>query len=833
MPASLAPRPVFHPVAAAAHLALLGMALSAGTAQAAPDALAAPPAVTPALQHYQIAAGPLGRSLAEVAAGAGMALSFDPALTQGLHSPAVSGNLAPREALQRLLAGSGLGLVQRPDGSYSLQKQSVPQRETASLAEVKVTAQAEPSSATEGTGSYASTGPSATATRLNMTLKETPQTVSVMTRQRMDDQKLDTVAAVLEQTPGLSVQNVGSSRFSIYSRGNTIDNYQLDGIVTAVDFVSQNIPQSEADMAIYDRVEVLRGAAGLLVGAGDPSGTINLVRKKPTRDFQGHVSAGVGSWERRRLEADVSGPLNESGSLRGRLVGAHESGGTHVDFSRVNKSVLYAVLEADLGPATTLTLGVDTQRNAPRGGTGSGLPLFYSNGVQTDFAASANAGARWNTNRITATNTFAALEHRLANDWTLKLSGNHLHGNREGASADASWGFPDKAVGDVELYGGMATAQQRQSGFDVHAQGPFTLLGRQHEAVLGFNWSQFENLHQSLNTVDEIEGRTINLYRWNNETERPVADGSKFMDYNGWQKQYGAYGALRLKPRDGLAVILGARLSHYAYRLTSLYPDIPRLNKVTSRNESGVFTPYAGIVYDLNAAHSIYASYTSIFKPQSTRDRTGNVLDPREGRNYEIGLKSSLLDGRVQTAVALYQIRQNNLAEVDNGHTVPNTRNEPAYRAVDGATTRGLDLELNGELRKNWQVGVSYNYSTTHDADGTRINTVFPRQMARLWSSYRLSGAWSGLTVGGGLNWQSRTSFSTTPWQLGQTVTAQQKSYVVAHLMARYDFDRQWSATLNFNNVFNKKYLQGFDQTFYTGYYAPTRNAMLNLKYQF
>ena len=351
--------------------------------------------------------------------------------------------------------------------------------------------------------------------------------------------------------------------------------------------------------------------------------------------------------------------------------------------------------------------------------------------------------------------------------------------------------------------------------------------------MVGFNYSQFENLHDSLTAYNNVEGRTVNLYTWQNQTAEPVLDGGKFMDYDGWQKQYGGYGAARLKPRDDLSVILGARVSSYRYRLTQIYPSNPAWDDVSRRNESGVVTPYAGIVYDLNPEHAVYASYTSIFKPQSVRDRNGATLDPRNGDNYEIGLKSAFFDGRLNSAIALYEIRQDNLAERDAGQTVPGTQNQAAYRAVSGAKTRGVDLEVNGEVLRHWQVGASYNFSSSEDATGTRINTVFPRQMVKLWISYRLSGAFSGLTLGGGVNWQDRMYFTATPWQLGKSITGEQKAYSVVNLMARYDFTKQLSATLNVNNVFDTKYLQGLDSTFYTGYYGPTRNAMLNLKYQF
>lgn len=813
-----------------------GVAVLAGWAPdaAAQTAIVQPPAPASALasRHYDIPAGPLGTVLARFASESGVLVAGAGELAQGRHSPGVSGDLTPQAALNALLAGTGLAASPAQGGSYVLQR-AAPGSGVATLA--PVTVQADGVGATEGSHSYAMTGPLSFATGLPLTQRETPQTISVMTRQRIEDEGVDSIEALLDRTAGISVQNIGTGRFSILSRGYNIDNYQFDGVLTATDIVSQNIPQSQTDLAIYDRVEVLRGATGLLTGAGDPSGTVNLIRKKPTREFQGYVSAGAGTWGRGRGELDVGGPINEAGTLRGRFVAAHEQGNTHIDYYKENKTVFYGVMEADLTPDTQLTAGVDYQNNDPRGQSSSGLPLFYSDGQQTDFKASDNAGARWNTDELKVYNAFLNLEHKFANDWKLKFSGNYLHGKREFSSADASWGFVERNTGDgVLFYGGLGSARQRQTGFDVQAAGPFELWGRQHEFVVGMNWAQFKNYHQPAD--DDIEGRAVNIYDWGNDTPKPNVSGQKLMDYDGWQKQQGVYSALRLRPADDLAVIVGARVSNYRYKLSQIYtsPEWARNNKITEMSESGVVTPYAGVVYDLNDQHSVYASYTSIFKPQSARDRDGNVLDPRTGDNYEIGLKSDYFGGRLTSAIALYQIRQDNLAEVDEGQFVPGTVREPAYRAVSGAKTSGLDVELNGELAPGWQAALSYSYSITQDGAGETIRTIFPRHMAKLWTTYRLPGAWHRLTVGGGVNWQSRIYYSATTWSLpGVTLKGEQPAYAVANLMARYDFNRQVSATLNLNNVFDKKYLQGLDSTFYTGIYAPTRHAMLTVKYQF
>lgn len=817
-------------------LLILGAAI--GVAAHAPVALAQPSTAAQGVRSYDIPAGPLSQALTRFSREAGIYLAGNSRMAEGKQSQGLRGSYSVHAGLSALLANTGIEAHVLPDGSYGLRAVQAAVQDSsdgsATLGAVTVTGNAIRTGDTEGSGSYAATGPFTTATRLPMTLRETPQSISVMTRQRMDDEGIDSIETVLDRTPGISVQNIGASRFSILSRGYDIDNYQYDGIVTATDIVSQNIPQSQADLAIYDRVEVLRGAAGLLTGAGNPSGTVNLVRKKPTREFQGYASLSAGSWDHGRAEVDLAGPLNASGSLRGRMVAAHEQGGTHIDWYKQKKSVLYGVLEADLTPQTLLTVGLDYQHSDPRGQSSTGLPLFYSNGEQTDFSASKNAAARWKRNEMDVYNAFLKLEHSLDNGWKLGLTANHMRGKRDFSGADASWGFPNQQTGDgVRLYGGLGSATQRQSGFDAQVQGPFELFGRRHEAVFGFNWSDFKNFHEPQQGAG-IEGRYVNIYDWNNETAGPTITGTKLYDYDGWQKQSGAYGAVRFKPRDDLTFIAGARVSNYHYRLALAYTAAAsaRFNRTTRMEESNVVTPYAGVVYDLNRVHSVYASYTSIFKPQSSRDRYGNVLDPRDGDNYEIGLKSDWLGGKLSSTVALYEIRQNNLAEADSGQTVPGTSPvEAAYRAVQGAKTRGIDLEVNGELARGWQLSASYSYGTTEDASGQRIRTTFPQQMAKLWTSYRLPGDWSKLTVGGGVNWQDRIYYTAT--SSGLALRGQQKAYAVANLMARYEINPKLSATLNFNNIFDKKYLQGLDTTFYTGIYAPTRNVQLTMRYAF
>ena len=780
-------------------------------------------------QPFDIPAGPLAQQLNRLAAQTGLYLAADAGLTRDRQSHAVSGHFSAEQALLQMLAGTGLQAVRRDAGRYQL----LPAGDSSSALSLDATTITSnlPGPDADSTGTY-TVGASRTATRMNLSLRETPQSISVMTRQRMDDQGLNDLTEVLQQTPGISVQSLGSERFNIYSRGYSVDNFQFDGIPTTLDIVSQVSAQSLADMAIYDRVEVLRGATGLMTGAGDPSATINLVRKRPTAQFQGHVSAGLGSWNKYRTEVDLSGPLTPSGNIRGRSVVAYQQNDSFVDHYHQEKQVFYGVLEADLSDSTLLTAGVDYQKHHPEGSSSVAFPLFYSNGQQTDFSRSTNSASRWSSNQQNILNSFISVEQKLDYDWTLKATVNQMYIDREYALATASWGFPDINSGaGVRLYGGAGSTWQKQTGIDIQAQGPFRLLGREHDLIVGYNYATYENRHDPLRGT-AIEGTSVNFYTWNNYTTEPNTSLGQLYDGDTTTHQRGVYLATRLRPTDQLSLILGARVSDYDYEYDLRYMLTPRLDNNPKYTESGVVTPYAGAVYALDDNHSVYASYTSIFKPQTVRDRDGVTLEPREGDNYELGLKSEFFDGRLNTSVAIYEIRQDNLAEVDPGRQVPGTTTA-AYRAIKGAKTRGFEAEISGELAPDWNLGASYNHNITKNADGDRVNTVAPANMVKLFSTYRLPGDLHDLTVGGGMNWQSGTHFSATPAGLPGTVKARQEQFAVFDLMARYQVTKDLSATLNVNNLFDKKYLSALDTTFYSGYYGDPRNVMVSARYQF
>lgn len=823
-----------HPLA---HAALLACALSAAMPAARAQSSTAQAAEASSARHdYDIPAGPLAPALRRAASQAGVVLGFTPAQTEGKTTAGLRGSHTVGQALSALLAGSGLALVRTDSGSYVLQAAPVAANpvQASTLREVTVKAQAESSGASEGTGSYVTRGASRTATPLGLTLKETPQSVSVVTSQRIEDQGLTTISQVMAQVPGITQGQLGTERRSFASRGYSIDNYQLDGVNTLShnEGLAAQASQSAADMAVYDRIEVLRGASGLMSGAGDPSGTINMVRKKPTAEFQGSLEGGVGSWSDKRGVLDLSGPLNAARSLRGRFVAALQDGDSYIDHYGNQKKIFYGVLEADLTDTTRLTAGVEHQRRESKGALAYlGFPLWFKDGTRTDLPRSLSPASRDNRFDSRATTTFATLEQELASDWRLKISANRLRSSQQEAVSylDTSQGFADAATGDgLMLNSERRLHQLALDSLDVNLSGPVSLFGRRHELVFGADYQNVTN--QTKGSFDEggLDYTARNLYSWDRTGAGQFGD--TFVTYDNPRRQKSLYGAGRFALSDQLKLIAGSKV--FSYDANAVTQNVAGYYSATPSSESSVWTPYAGLVYDIDGAHTAYASYSTIYKPQSAQDRYGQLIEPREGTNYELGLKSGWLDGTFNTAVALYQIRQDNLTESDPGFTVPGTTNA-ASRAIKGAKTQGLDIEATGALTKRWSVSAAWTYSESKNAQGKRITTTFPRHMVKLWTTYRLPGDWSRLTVGGGVNWQSKTYSTVNAWRIGRYLYWEQKGYALASLMARYEFSDQLSATLNVNNVFDKKYISSVSDWWYSAYYGAPRSVALNVKYKF
>ncbi|WP_192564404.1 TonB-dependent siderophore receptor [Pseudomonas gozinkensis] len=794
--------------------------------------LCAPNAVAEALRavthRYNIAPGPLVSVLNRFAEQSGVFLAGHNDLAADKRSPGLSGDFTEQQALQRLLQGSGLQAQAESAGGYVLR--AAPAGQDPLELDATTVSGRQLGAITEDTGAY-TTGSTASATGLPLSLRETPQSVTVITRQQLDDQGATGIADILRRAPGISVQNYDSERWEFSARGAPITNFQYDGVNTDYDGV-YDYGTTSTDMAPYDRVEIIKGATGLMTGSGDPSATVNLIRKRPTQVFKSSLSGTVGSWDHYRSEADIAGPLTDSGNLRGRFVGVHQQRSAHADHYQNTRDIAYGILEADLTPDALLTLGFDQQNTRSRGASWTGFPMFYSDGSRTNFSRSFNPATDWSRRDFTNQTLFASLNRQLANDWTLKLSYDRKHRQHDTLLGSASGGNPDPVSGDgMFLYMGKFKGDEVQDNIDLSLSGPFSLLGREHQLSAGF---------MSMNTRQDIPvygsvypALNGSLFDWRGEVPKPDIPqvGRDHIE----QRQTGAYLATRLKPSDDLALILGGRVSDFTARdhLDYSDPDTPDVRD--GYRQTGVVTPYAGMVYDLDKTWSLYASYTRIYQPQTSKDASRHVLDPVQGNSLEAGVKAGFYDGRLNASFAVFHIEQDNIAEYVSGFD-----SQSVYRAVQGATTQGFEFELTGELREGWNLSAGYALNHTRDANGDPVygailQTTAPEQIVRVFSTYRLPGALQNLTVGGGVSWQSEffgNVFQPDPTGTGQNVRITQSSYYLVDAMVRYRFNEHLSTTFNIKNLFDKTYYTGLGN-FGTGFYGEPRSLQLTTRWDF
>ncbi|VVP36529.1 Ferripyoverdine receptor [Pseudomonas fluorescens] len=685
---------------------------------------------------------------------------------------------------------------------------------------------------TEDTHAY-TTGSMSSATGLPLSIRETPQSVTVITRQQMDDRGVQSVGDALRNTPGVSTQKYDSDRSEFSARGLAITNFQYDGINIPYDGVYGENPNNGDDAASIDRVEIIKGATGLMTGNGDPSATVNLIRKKPTKQFKASISGTVGSWDAYRTVGDISGSLTDSGNVRGRFVGAYSDQNSYLDHYSQKKDLFYGILEADLSDDTLLTFGIDKSSTTPRGTSWTGNPVYFADGGRTDFPRHFNSGADWSRRDFDNITYFASLEHALANDWKFKVSLDQKTTDHDTQLASASGGNPDRASGEgMFLYWGRWEGHRVQNTADINVSGPFTLGGREHELIAGVMTAHSRQTGSTYDTsaFAEVPG---SIYDWSGDL--PKQDFPKNGKYERTQSQNGIYLATRLHPTDDLSVILGSRLSTFKYNEDYGYNPGAGLDDThASYKEHGVVTPYAGVVYDLDDTYSLYASYTSIYQPQTYKDSNGSTLAPVEGDSYEAGLKAAYFDGRLNASLAFFRIEQDGVAESIGTNAVTN---EGIYKAIDGATTKGVELELAGELSDGWNVSAGYTYARSRDADEQRIygyplSTTKPEHVVRTFTTYRLPGVLDKVTVGGGVSWQSAFYGKIYSAPAGDYTRIKQGGYTLVDLMSRYQYNEHLSFTVNANNVFDKRYLTGLGN-FDTTFYGEPRNVMLTTKWDF
>lgn len=760
--------------------------------------------VTPGPVAFDIPAGPLASALATLGRQARLQLAYDPAIVGTKQSAGLRGSFTAEQALQRLLDGSGL--MHRFTDANTVTLIEAPRSSGAAvLPSIAVEGQRSSDVAsTEGSRSYTTDvttvgGKGATA------IREIPQSVSVVTRQRMDDQNITTLDGAMKQTTGMSVTRFdGAGNFNtIQSRGFDVDAVLLDGVNMST---SGNLATG-LDTAMYDRIEVLRGPAGLFQGSGEPSGVINMARKRALPELSVNGGLTVGSWETYRSEADVTSKLIENGRVRARMVAVNDERDSFVDLLTSHKKFVYGTVEVDLGPDTTFSFGGSNQEVDSV--LDQGLPAF-SDGSLARVKRSTFIGANWNQLDTDSQDIFADLEHRFDNGGTAKISMHRFnrsmlyYGYRANGTINLTTGALNMAPAKYDL-------SREDLSLDAYATTPFEMWGLSHSLTVGTDYRKYENRGLS-GTGSNV---ATNIY--NPIHNVPLVNVAYTSQTQTDQEQYGTYGQLRIKPVAWATLIGGARVSRFNTQGYNLLTN-QQTSGDSAKNE---VTPYAGAIVDLNDQVSLYASYAEIFTPQTQTTVDGDFLAPRMGEQYEVGMKSTLADGRANTHFALFQINDSNRA-------IPDPTNTLFSISGGEIESRGAEAEISGSPMPGLDLLAGYSYVITEFLSRTAAQaaaTHTPKHTLDLWAKYsfqeQLLQGWS---VGAGMRAVSSYYAMSNGLRFGED------GHAVFNAAIGYQITPNVSAALTMTNLLDKEYYEKVSGPGRQNFYGEPRSAMLALK---
>lgn len=803
----------------------------------------------PLSRPYDLPAAPLGEALNRFAEQAGISLPYDPGLVEGKRARPVKGKLPIDMAFYLLLEGTGLTAVPTPDGNWSLQPTAASNANVVELGSTSIQGQGM-GQATENSGSY-TTGLVSIGSKTPVSLKDTPQTVSVVSQKLIEDRRINNLNDAMTRSAGITVRNVSYNTQEFVSRGFAIENLQIDG-AAPMDIgtgLGTFYSDRQYDMAAYDHVEVLRGAAGLLGGSGDPGGIVNLVRKRPLDHYQLKLEAAAGSWDNYRTQVDLTGPLGFDGKLRGRVVAAYTDRHYFVDTRSTERPFLYGIVEADVSDDTTLTFG-GSYDQVHETGTGDGLPR-YSGGGDLKLPRSTWYTTKQAWNDSYTRELFAKLDHQLTDNWKLNSSFTYSYNGSTTDGVNPYGSVDETSKVGTYWWGSYVSSWSKQSVFDVNLSGTFTAFEREHDLLLGADYSKVSSQWRAARGKLGLGGY-INLWDPQSSPLPTKAYNHNFYrDYSpNSREQYGLYSTLRLQLTDPLKLIIGARAQRYSFEQAYQMRDREGVGEwqhqdQVSHREPTTLVPYGGLVYALDDQWSAYASYSEVFKPQAQRrhgpPEATSTIEPLVGKSYETGLKGELFGGALNVSGALFYTKRENEALTDPAYPDPAFSYSSAccYVNQGKVISKGIDLEATGELAPGWDITAAYTLNLMENGtENTLYSTVTPKHLVKLWTTYTLPDAWSKWRVGAGVTAQSASyvsgqvyryddagnEVSRTPYDFSQS------GYAIYDALLEYQVDDHWTVALNGNNLLDRTYYSSVGTSMYGNYYGEPRNFTLTLR---
>jgi len=660
-----------------------------------------------------------------------------------------------------------------------------PPAEPLALEEMQVTASAE--RADGPVQGYRATR-SASATRTDTAIHETPQSISVVPAQVVEDIGATRLEDALDYAGGVERGNNfgGQGLTEFLVRGFSTQEFYRNGF--AVNRGYPNMP----DASTLERIEVLRGPASMLYGRGDPGGTFNIVSKQPQAELRTVLGSQVNTDGLRRGTLDTTGALDESAAFTYRLnlvAEGSDSFRDHVESERYN---IAPVLRWQLSDDTALILEGDYLHN--RHPMDRGLTRYpnQAGDLSRDrFLGEESAGKLTNKNATTQ----LRLEHQLDSQWMLRGGIQYLDGSLDGGAVENNGLASDGRT--VGRNYSERWLNWNDLAVQANLEGHFDAAGLAHTLLLGVEFDEYN--YDSL--IRRSGGLTsdfpIDLY--DPVYGQPLPALTRTTTYDDENlKSYAFFVQDQIALTERLKAQVGARLERFEQRYDN------KLTPAGSWDQAhNAVSPRFGLIYDLTEELAVYANTSRSFKPNRGADRSSQAFDPEKGIAHEVGIKYELPEHDLSVTAALFHITKENVLTSD-----PLDSN---YQVAAGeARSRGFDISVAGNITPQWRVIGGYAYvdaevtesSSASMPVGTRLANV-PRHSFNLLDTYEFAdGPLAGLGIGIGMGVKyvgdRKGGASSTAFDMD--------AYTTVDLLAYYPLTERVRLNLNLNNVFDEEY---------------------------
>ncbi|WP_416421801.1 TonB-dependent siderophore receptor [Pseudomonas sp. App30] len=780
-------------------------------------------------RSYDIAAGSLGDALNQFARQAGITLAATPAQTQGKQSAGLHGSYDIEQGLSTLLAGSGLRASSADGASFILQA-TQDQAMTLPSTDVRGFALGNALGSMDG---YNATH-SQVATKTSTALLETSQSVSVVTRQQMDDQGAQTVSQTMRYTPGVLTNPYGATHRYDYvaMRGfndGSVDNIYIDGLKSMGD--SGTYSTMQIDPYFLERVDILKGPSSVLYGRSSPGGLVALTTKKPLYEAYHEIQATVGTQGQHGVGFDFSGPLDDDKRIAYRVTGLTHEADTQFDHNEEKRYAIAPTLSIDFDEDTSLTLQAYLQHD-PEGGYHGGLPadglLHQHNGqrISEHFFEGEPGVDHYSRDQQSFGYQF---EHRFNDVFTARQNFRYLDSKVDLAQV-YGYGWVSPSSNELNRYYSGASEKLHSFIIDNMLQAEYFTGAAKHTTLLGLDYQRRKTV------VDWTSGSLAPIDAFN-----PVYGNSTISYYSPTSylrrlQQTGVY-LQDLIELDKWRFSLGVRQDWVKTSDENRIAEYNRPLGTTISDERSKLTTRAGVLYLFDNGIAPYLSYSESFNPNSYSDASGNPLPPTDGTQWEAGLKYQPPGSDNLYTASVFRIDQENLAT-----KLPQ---ENFYRAIGAVRSQGVELEAHLQLTDNLKLLGSYTFtdlkytksmiSTLSTADNLIENkgnspTQAPRQMASMWADYKFSdGALDGLRLGAGVRYVGYS------WADAENTT-KVPAYTLYDASVGYDLGKLGLKGLdlrvNANNLTNEKYVATCASLNFC-YVGEERNVAATLSYRF